>query len=146
MNKVFLMGKVATPPVSKSFKSFICATFKLSIQEKKFTDGIENFSHAFYEIECWGKLIDSVLNLKVADLIYVEAKIDSKEFTNKAGIQCTFMKLKMQSFQMILSSEDNSLKDYAKVDSNISAPFDEKEPPNFGIPYTKVFPDDEIPF
>ncbi len=135
LNKVLLIGHVGRDPIIKYTPSGTAvANFSVATNEVYGTGENRKTKTEWHTIIAWGKLAEIVENLvKKGQLIYVEGKISSREWTDSSGNKRTSYEIIMRDFSLLQKKDSPIQLDENNNDS--SGDFND-------IPITE----DDVPF
>ena len=104
LNKVTLIGRLGQDPKTKIVGTGVkVASFSIATSEK-FTDkqGNKQERTTWHNCTVWGKLSDIVESyVKKGTLLYVEGKIEPREYENKDGVKVQTYDIRVFSLQML---------------------------------------------
>ena len=91
VNKVFLVGRLGRDPDVRSTQNGkAVANFSIATSEKYTKDGKSEEKTEWHNVVCWDKLAEIAQKyLKKGSLIYLEGKLQSKQYDDKDGKKVT---------------------------------------------------------
>jgi len=86
LNKVMLIGRLGKDPETKSVGDRELCKFSIATDESWTKDGEKHSKTTWHNLVCWGKLAEiSGKFLKKGSSVYVEGKIENREWEDKDG-------------------------------------------------------------
>ncbi|MFN0050036.1 MAG: single-stranded DNA-binding protein, partial [Cytophagales bacterium] len=104
VNKVILMGNLGKDPVYKKFDNgSAVSSFTLATSEKyKDKSGTYVTKTEWHNIDAWSPLAEIAEKyLKKGNQVYIEGKIESRDYTDKDGIVKKFYSIKAKELNLI---------------------------------------------
>jgi len=123
VNKVILIGHVGKNPETRAFQDGTGVTsFSLATSEK-YKDKSGNLSEQteWHNISCFGKLSE-IANKYVTkgSQIYIEGKIKTNKYTDKAGVEKYAVNIVASSLQLLGSKEKSPSVDIGEISNYAS--------------------------
>ncbi len=139
LNKVLLIGHVGRDPVLKYTPNGTpVANFSMATNEVYGSNEDRKVKTVWHTIVAWGKLAELVNNMvRKGQLIYVEGKISSREWTDNSGNRRINYEIIMRDFSLLQRKES-----VGEMSSSPEESIEEIETPFTDEPITE----DDIPF
>ena len=119
VNKAIILGRLGQDPKSRSMTSGdLAASFSVATSDR-WTDnqGARKEKTVWHSIVCYGKLAEIATQyLKKGSQVYIEGKIDNREWTDKNGVQRISAEIKANRIEM-LGGGNNAQQDGFRPDN-----------------------------
>ena len=135
VNRVILIGNVGNDPEIRFMPNGdAVANFSIATTDQwKDKNGQKQESTEWHRIVMYRKLAEIVQSyVKKGASLYIEGRLQSQKWTNKAGIECTTIQIIGEQLRMLGGKQDN----------HAEAP--QAAAPNFNTPIDQI--DSDIPF
>jgi len=131
VNKVILVGHVGKQPETRAFADGTSVTnFSLATSEKyKDKTGVMAEQTEWHNISCFGKLAEIASQyVHKGTQVYVEGKIKTNKYTDKAGVEKYSTNIVVSSLQLLGSKEAKSPPlDHASITNHASSSLGDME-------------------